>query len=76
MVSFNNFTVRRLSKNQFEPISGSSGQSIMANNEDELMEAKSRAVATAVSSALSSHRSVMPTATSANSVEDADQVSN
>ena len=48
----------------------------MGNNEDELAGAKSRAVATAVSSVLSSHRSAVPKTTSTTSVEDADQVSN
>ena len=76
MVSYNDFTAHRLSKNQLEGISGSSRQSIMANNEDELAGAKSRAVATAASSLLSSHRFGTPTTTSTNSVADADQVSN
>ena len=49
----------------------------MANKEDDIPGALSRAVAGAVSSALSSHRSaVTPTTMSTNSVADADQMSN
>ena len=75
MVSYD-FTARRLSKNQLESISGFNRQSVMANNEDKQAGAKLRAVAAAVTFALSSNRSVTPTTTSTNSVADADPVSN
>ena len=76
MVSYNDFTALRLSKNQLELIFGSSRQSVIANNEDEPAGAKSRAVAAAVSSVLSSHRFVTPKTTSTNLVPDADRMSN